>query len=115
VRNRTKTVTRRLGWDFLKPGDLLMACEKCQGLKRGETVKRLGPIRVVDVEWQSLSDIAREDPITGECSGWKEVKREGFPDLTPWEFVEMFTKANGCGPGVCVTRIEFEYVDGPGL
>jgi len=31
VRNRTKTVTRRLGWNFLKPGDLLWAVEKGWG------------------------------------------------------------------------------------
>ena len=28
VRNRTKTVTRRLGWAFLKPGDIVNAVEK---------------------------------------------------------------------------------------
>ena len=33
---RTKTVTRRLGWWFLKPGDVVWACEKCMGLKKGE-------------------------------------------------------------------------------
>lgn len=28
VRDRTKTVTRRLGWRFLKPGDTLTLCRK---------------------------------------------------------------------------------------
>lgn len=28
VRNRTKTVTRRLGWEFLKPGDILWASDR---------------------------------------------------------------------------------------
>lgn len=38
-RARTKWVTRRLGWLFLKPGDTLMGVEKGMGLKiNGETV-----------------------------------------------------------------------------
>ncbi len=31
----SKTVTRRLGWANLKPGEILMACEKCMGLGPG--------------------------------------------------------------------------------
>ena len=36
VRNRHKTVTRRLGWRRLKPGDVLRGVEKAMGLKAGE-------------------------------------------------------------------------------
>ena len=43
--NRTKTVTRRKGWRFLKPGDVVMGCKKCMGLKPGEQLERLGLIR----------------------------------------------------------------------
>jgi hypothetical protein len=32
----TKDVTRRLGWLFLKRGDLIRPVRKCMGLKRGE-------------------------------------------------------------------------------
>ena len=32
VRNKTKTVTRRLGWWFLKPGEIVNAVEKGMGL-----------------------------------------------------------------------------------
>ena len=32
-RNRTKTVTRRMGWWNLKPGDILMGVEKRQDSK----------------------------------------------------------------------------------
>ncbi len=46
-RARTKTVTRRLGWWNLKPGDVIMGVEKAMGLKKGEKVKRLGRIRIV--------------------------------------------------------------------
>ena len=35
---------------------------------------------------------------------------EGFPDLTPRQFLEMFCKANGCDGYQPVNRIEFEYV-----
>jgi len=38
IRNKTKTVTRRDGWLFLKPGDIVQACVKCQGLKKGEKI-----------------------------------------------------------------------------
>ena len=39
IKNRTKTVTRRLGWNFLKPGEVVNACEKCRGLKAGQKVQ----------------------------------------------------------------------------
>jgi hypothetical protein len=106
VRNQTKTVTRRLGWDFLELGDLLCAVEKCQGLKKGEKVQRLAVIRVVSTRWERLFDMGRNGPL--ECA------REGFPDLSPCEFTAMFCRANQCGPGVDVNRIEFEYVPGGG-
>jgi len=100
IRNRTKTVTRRLGWRFLKPGDVLCACEKCQGLKKGETVHRLAIVRVLSVRRERL------DAITpGDCV------KEGVPDLCPAEFVVMFCRAMRCRRSVDVTRIEWEYVD----
>lgn len=45
VRARTKTETRRLGWDDLKPGDLFYMVEKSHGLKKGEKIKRLALCR----------------------------------------------------------------------
>lgn len=99
VRDRTKTVTRRLGWWFLKPGDIVMACEKCRGLKRGEHVKRIAPIRIVNSRPSILRDIRPAD-----------VRREGFPEMTPYLFVAMFCREMGCTPGQTVNRIEFEYV-----
>ena len=58
VRAGTKTVTRRIGWWNLKPGELLMAIEKGQGLKKGEHVTRIRPIRVVTVRRERLHMIA---------------------------------------------------------
>jgi hypothetical protein len=98
---QSKTVTRRLGWKGLKPGTRLMGCTKCQGLKPGEQLERLGEIEVVSVRREPLQDITQED-----------VEREGFPELRPSEFVGMFCSHMGCEQWEDVTRIEFRYVDG---
>ena len=98
IRMRTKTVTRRLGWWFLKPGDVVWACEKCMGLKRGEKVKRICLIEIVDTHPESLTAITQEECV-----------KERFPNITPAGFVEMFTKFNQCKPDTIVNRIEFTY------
>ncbi len=100
VRNRTKTVTRRLGWRFLKPGTLLQPVVKCQGIPKGEKVEKIGhPIRVVSIERAPLNAISPQD-----------VYREGFPPMTAPEFVRMFKKTHkGCRVNTVVTRIEFSY------
>lgn len=95
----SKTVTRRLGWAFLKAGDDLLAVRKCMGLKRGERQTVLANIRVVSVRRERLYNITRSD-----------VAREGFPDMSPAAFVNMFCKAMGCKPSAFVTRIEFKQV-----
>jgi len=98
----SKTVTRRLRWMTLKPGDELMAVEKGMGLKPGEKIQRLGKIRVVSVRREELLAIVH-DPE--DCS------REGFPDMEPLEFVSMFCKHMKCEPNTVVTRIEFEKIE----
>lgn len=100
IENRTKTVTRRRGWEFLKAGDVLNACVKCMGLKPGEKIDKLCQIRVTDVRREPLDAMIMED-----CA------REGFPDLLPMGFVQMFCKHMGGGRDQEVTRIEFEYLD----
>ena len=35
-------------WKNLKPGEMLMGCEKCQGLGKGGKIVRMGPIVSVD-------------------------------------------------------------------
>ena len=99
VRNKTKTVTRRLGWWFLKAGDIVNAVEKGQGLKKGEKVKRIYQIRILRSGGEELTSIDKEECI-----------KEGFPEMNPEEFVEMFCKHNKCKPVDCVNRIEFEYL-----
>lgn len=108
IRKRTKTVTRRLGWKNLKPGQILNACVKCMGLKPGEQIQRLGQIRVVSAVQEPLVAMMRD-----EAYGKAEAEREGFPQMDGKQFVEMFCEhmrpVNGCVTEV--TRIEFEYVD----
>jgi len=100
IRNQTKTVTRRNGWWNLKPGTHIYACEKCQGLKKGEKVVILGQIRVASVSPTRLDKITQED-----CD------MEGFPHLSPSEFVALFCKTHkGVNPSSTVNRIEFEYI-----
>ncbi len=105
VREQTKTVTRRFGWWFLKPGDLVLPVEKAMGLKKGEKAKPLGgPIRIVSVREEQLMDIDYADCV-----------REGFPEMQPDDFVSMLAKHYGnsdIGQDV-VNRIEFEYTEAP--
>jgi len=101
IRNRTKDVTRRLGWWFLKAGDIVMACEKCQGLKRGEKIKKITPIRIVSAKAEPLFAISQED-----------VEREGFPGFLVIDFIQMFMREMKCVHGETVNRIEFEYLEG---
>lgn len=98
VRNKTKTVTRRLGWDFLKEGDFVWAVEKGMGLKKGEKVKRIGLLEIVSVSQEFIHDINKGDCI-----------KEGFPDMGPKEFVAFFCEKNKCSENKVVTRIEFKY------
>lgn len=101
IRNRTKTVTRRIGWKDLQPGTLLQPVVKGQGLKKGEHVEKIGgPIRVVSV---------RREPLNG--IGYDDVAAEGFPGMPPTDFVYMFKTTHGCGVLTPVTRIEFTYAE----
>jgi len=108
---RTKTVTRRLGWATLKPGTLLQAVEKSQGLRKGEKVNKLGVIRVVSVRRERLATICDQTSAAARAYGRAECRAEGFPDWPPAEFLQMFCKHNGCDGAEVVTRIEFEHVE----
>lgn len=111
ILSRTKTVTRRLGWAFLKPGELVQAIEKGQGLRKGEKVRRLCVIRIVSVRRERLDALLG----LGSLDARRELEREGLSILHPKEFVQLVCKANGCQPDAEVTRIAFDYFDGPVL
>jgi hypothetical protein len=103
VRDRSKTVTRRAGWISLQPGTRLTLCRKVMGRRRGEPL-----VQIVDVE---VLDVCRErlDTITAD-----EVRAEGFPGLTPAQFVEFFCSTHtGCTPESTITRIAWRYPDDP--
>lgn len=107
MRDRTKFVTRRVGWWDLKPGDLVRAVEKGMGLKKGEKIKPICVIRVKSARPELLTKMFVL-PEYGEV----ECRLEGFPHLKPMEFVAMFTASHGMKSAATeVNRIEFEYVD----
>jgi len=99
IRDRTKTVTRRLGWSFLKAGDVLNACVKCQGLGKGEKIEKICKIRVVSVRKEKLHEVTNA-----------EVKKEGFASAGKLDFINMFTHSMKCKYDTIVNRIEFEYI-----
>lgn len=110
IRDRSKDVTRRLGWIRLQPGDQLLAVEKARGVSIEDRVP-LATLYVNTVRREPLNALL--DPkCYSESEAVRETEREGFPPdiLTPAQFVEMFCDEMRCLPGAIVTRIEFEYV-----
>lgn len=109
VRARTKTVTRRKGWLFLKPGDRLTLCRKVMGRKKGEALVRIVDVEVISVRREPLRDVV----LPGELT------KEGFPQwdtpddaLGAFEFVERYFAPQGIDPVDDVTRIEWRYIEG---
>lgn len=101
VRDRSKTVTRRVGWKMLRAGDRLTLCRKVMGRRRGEPLVRIVDIEVVSTRREPLADITPA-----------EVTAEGFPQMSPAEFVEFFCATHkGCRPDTEVTRIQWRYLD----
>lgn len=104
IRNRTKRVTRRNGWEFAKAGDEVQPVEKCQGLKKGEHVTRLidVPIMFENVRREPLEAILDEGP--------EATALEGFPEMSAEEFIQFYCKHNKCTRDETITRIEFDYM-----
>lgn len=102
VHDRTKTVTRRVGWRMLRVGDQLTLCRKVMGRRRGELLERITAVEVTGVRRERLDAITAAD-----------VTAEGFPQMTPAGFVEFFCGTHRCGPGTEVTRIEWRYLGCP--
>ncbi|MEV6340977.1 hypothetical protein AB0M12_40435 [Nocardia vinacea] len=101
VRERRKSVTRRMGWLTLTSGTRLTLCRKVMGRKRGEPLVRIVDVEVVEVRRERLDTITLD-----------EVRAEGFPDMTPEQFVAFFCGSHkGCTPGSTVTRIRWRYLD----
>ncbi|MEU5763958.1 hypothetical protein [Nocardia sp. NPDC047648] len=104
VRERRKTVTRRMGWLTLTPGTRLTLCRKVMGRRRGEPLVRIVDVQVLSTRRERLDEITQA-----------EVLAEGFPEMTPPEFVEFFCNSHkGCTPESSVTRIEWRYLEPTG-
>lgn len=99
VRARRKTVTRRVGWLFAKPGQTVTLCRKVMGRKPGEPLERIAEVEIVDVRREPLWPITPQD-----------VVREGFDHASPARFVQMFMDHMGGEPEQIVTRIEWRYL-----
>ena len=110
VRARTKTVTRRLGWRFLKPGDRLTLCRKVMGRKPGEPLERIADVEIVDVRREPLIDMTPDDVdregVPTEHFGYLV---DGRPPAVTW--VGWFADTMRISPFDDVTRIEWRYLD----
>lgn len=102
--DRTKIVTRRFAWWNLKPGQKLCGIEKGQGLKKDEKINRLHNIEIISALPECVYELANyPDPQA-------ELAKEGFPDMTPADFIEFLCKMNKKKPGDLVNRIEFIHL-----
>lgn len=136
LRHGTKDVTRRDGWTFLEVDDLVEGIEwsprvgprwacadvepcgwtgttaplyeagifiDCPGCGRKAIYRRprrLGFFRIVSIRRERLGEITPDD-----------VLREGFPDLTPAEFIAFYCAPGRPDPDREVTRIEFRRIE----
>ena len=108
VRAGTKTVTRRApgSWARLQAGDGLVLIEKGMGLPKGARQVEIREAVVVDVRLEQLGLV--DD---AECAA------EGFPDMTPTEFMVFWAKGHSVRWSTqtelmhtMCRRIEFAYV-----
>jgi hypothetical protein len=106
ILDRSQTVTRRVGWRFLEPGDLVQAIEARPGSDGARAVRPLAVLRIRDVRVERLSRLI-SDPAYAE----DELPREGFPCWSRDEFVTTFCRTHRLKTvDVDITRLEFEHV-----
>lgn len=104
VRARRKTVTRRLGWRFLQPGQHVTLCRKVMGRRAGEPLERIAEVEIVSV---------RREPLAAITAG--DIIREGFATAAGYRadrerFLSLFRDHMKAGPETIVTRIEWRYL-----
>ena len=103
ARDRSKTVTRRWGWWFLKPGDRVQQVEKAMGLKLGEKVRKIHVIEIISCRAESIFAITQD-----ECA------LEGFPEMAPVDFRSLLLKMKPVKITIdhgMPNRIEFKYIN----
>jgi hypothetical protein len=115
VRERRKSVTRRLGWAFLKPGDKLTLARKVMGRRRKdgtvEPLVRIAEVEVVSVRQEKLKDITDEDIVREGVDPdlFDAVYADtGQPPRSQW--VDWFCEHMRCDPDTLVTRVEWKYI-----
>ena len=96
-------MTRRHGWWKLKPGDILIACEKHLGMEGKECIQ-ICRIRIISTRTEQLCDVSDADII-----------REGYDDLTKDQFISMCSTRWHIEPSANINRIEFAYLSQTGV
>jgi len=97
IQSRAKFVTRRFGWWNLQPGAVL------NGVEGGQ---RICKIRVVSVRMEPLSFMLEDQRY-----GQRECALEGFPEMSPDEYIRMRVKSHGVTVDKICNRIYFEYLE----
>lgn len=98
IKNRVQTVTHRVECPDIQPGDLFIACEKFED-NEPCNILRHHQLRVVNKREEKLCNISQED-----------IYKEGFPNVTIAEYLDLFKRRYKCKDEQVVTRIEFKYV-----
>jgi len=101
VEDRSKSMTRRLGWKMVRVGDHLTLCRKVMGRKPGEPLVRITEVEITAIREERLWEISHEDVIA-----------EGFPDWSTDQFIEFFCRQFKVQEWVVVTVLEWRYLDG---
>lgn len=103
IRARTKTETRRLGWEHVRVGDKLRGVLKSQGRRRDEPLVDLAIVEVVAVRRERLDLI---DGAGLDAEGFPPVPGDTIEDRRA-RFVALFP-IDGCDP---VRVIVFRNID----
>jgi hypothetical protein len=119
VRDRRKTVTRRLGWwedrhgrRLILPAQRLTLVRKAMGRKPGEELVRLAEVEVVDVRRERLWDITDDDVVReGVDPSLFDERYTDTGQPTPQAWVRWFCDEMDVDPDRVVTRIEWRYLD----
>lgn len=105
-RDGSKDVTRRNGWWNAVPLEKLKGCEKCQGLGPGGKIVVMGIIQLVNVRPEPLRRMIDEPEY-----GRDECRREGFPHMSPEEFVDFWCSGHKkTTPASIINRLQFVHV-----
>lgn len=97
VQSRAKIVTRRFGWWNLQPGTIL------NGVEEG---MQICTIRIISVRMEPLNFMLEDQRY-----GQRECTLEGFPEMSPDEYVRMRIKSHHVNENKICNRIYFEYLE----